>query len=130
MLTQPLINKVTILMLNLKLNWQTVCWLHLTESLNAQTVGSVSPSGNEGDEELTAKGGSSLVDEGLRIAQQYGLGEFEEKLREMKREADKSVDEDVDDGEDGEDAGNSNCSEKKTSLASLSGQCNSWKLVF
>lgn len=84
----------------------------------------MSPSGNEGDEELAAKGGS-LVDEGLRIAQQYGLGEFEEKLREMKREADRSVDEDADEGEDGEDPGDSNCSEKKMSLASLSSQCNS-----
>lgn len=99
------------------------------EPLAVQAVGSVAPSANDdGGEEPSTKGGS-LVDEGLRFAQQYGLGEFEEKLREMKRETlettSKTAAEDLDDDEGaGEGTNNSTCAGEKN-FAAVSEQCSS-----
>lgn len=78
---------------------------------------------------------SSLVDEGLRIAQQYGLGEFAEELLGLKRETmdcNETVDgEDVEDEEEEEegDGGENNfscgSSQKQASFNSVTGQCHS-----
>lgn len=97
----------------------------ITELLAVQAVVSLAPSANEGDEGLNTKGGS-LVDEGLRIAQQYGLGEFEVKLLEIKQEAmettNKTAEEDIDNEVDGEGTNISNCGEKN--LAAVPEQCS------
>lgn len=102
----------------------------MTEPLAVQAVGSVAPAANDGGEEPNTEG-ASLVDEGLRFAQQYGLGEFEERLREMKREtlettnktAEEEEDFDDDDGA-GEGTNNPTCGEKNFAAAS-SEQCSS-----
>lgn len=106
----------------------------ISDSLNARAT---SLSGNQEDEDGVGKSGS-LVDEGLRIAQQYGLGEFAEELLGLKRETmdcketvdgEEVEDDEVEDDEEEEDGGENSFScgnsQKQASFNSVTGQCHS-----
>lgn len=104
------------------------------DQADSSIVQTASLSGNLADDDGVGKS-SSLVDEGLRIAQQYGLGEFAEELLGLKRETmdcNETVDgEDVEDEEEEEegDGGENNfscgSSQKQASFNSVTGQCHS-----